>query len=966
MTEPSTEREFTARSSQRNVRAIILPVAKKVVEAQKAADPGKSKELPEDPLQRLMDAGDIIEPPFDILTLSMLNEHNTELNQCLEAMETNIDGFGHRLISRVKTNATARKQAEKDLVESVAKEKTRLENFFAYAAGTDSFVAFRRKLRKDIEATGIAGFEVIRNAAGDIQAFNHIPSYQIRLSRIESDAVKVKMPMLWLNEDGSISVKKVYVWKRFRKFVQTRYIQRRNLSFTGSMGVRWFKEFGDPRVYDYETGECLTDVDKKWQNGKKAIPEEKQANEFFYLSLYSPRTPYGLPRYIGNLLSIFGDRASEEINYTTFQNNNIPSMLLLVSNGQLTQASIDRIRDFVEAQIQGSDNYSKFLLLEAEGDLEGEDQGQVKIEVKPLTDEQHKDALFQQYSKNNQDKVRRAFRLPPIFVGRCHSEDTEYLTLEGWKLYQEVKDSDLLATVNCESGLLEYQLPTARHDYDLRGELVHLCNRGVDALVTLNHQMWTRSTVASLRREKEWSFVEASRLPELRGKMNGCIEIPVSAWWEGEEKNEFEIPGGWRVNGWTPDKSTKNRARDEERHKRALQNYQLARVPMDSFLRFLGYFISEGSTTETRGPIVLSQKRGPVAWDMVECLREIGFEPTVVESRPDELNISVCHGGLWEWLRENCGISSGKKRIPRFALGLPPRQLLILLDSMVAGDGSRDSRGSEGSFSYTSTSRFLNDQLHELCLKCGVALTSRRVNPEEPGWSSKWCSYGTVKQRHLLKVDSPQYQKVEYEGKVYCFTTPNGTLVTRRNGRVLVSGNSDDYTRATAESSRRLADEQIFAPERDEFDSIINRRIFPDMGIIYHRFKSNSPNTTDNTELVKILAGAEKTGGMTPRIARLMLEDILGIELPDFPKDFDPDQPFSLVMAEAVKNQADATEPGQQVTALKTMELIEKLTGASWLLSEEAKDEEIAMRMLRLRDRLESSWRLQAGLSTEE
>lgn len=592
MTEPSTEREFTARSSQRNVRAIILPVAKKVVEAQKAADPGKSKELPEDPLQRLMDAGDIIEPPFDILTLSMLNEHSTELNQCLEAMETNIDGFGHRLISRVKTNATARKQAEKDLVESVAKEKTRLENFFAYAAGTDSFVAFRRKLRKDIEATGIAGFEVIRNAAGDIQAFNHIPSYQIRLSRIESDAVKVKMPMLWLNEDGSISVKKVYVWKRFRKFVQARYIQRRNLSFTGSMGVRWFKEFGDPRVYDYETGECLTDVDKKWLNGKKAIPEEKQANEFFYLSLYSPRTPYGLPRYIGNLLSIFGDRASEEINYITFQNNNIPSMLLLVSNGQLTQASIDRIRDFVEAQIQGSDNYSKFLLLEAEGDLEGEDQGQVKIEVKPLTGEQHKDALFQQYSKNNQDKVRRAFRLPPIFVGR-----------------------------------------------------------------------------------------------------------------------------------------------------------------------------------------------------------------------------------------------------------------------------------------------------------------------------------------------------------------------------------SDDYSRATAESSRRLADEQIFAPERDEFDSIINRRIFPDMGIIYHRFKSNSPNTTDNTELVKILAGAEKTGGMTPRIARLMLEDILGIELPGFPKDFDPDQPFSLVMAEAVKNQADATEPGQQVTALKTMELIEKLTGASGLLSEDAKDEEIAQRMLRLRDRLESSWRLQAGFT---
>ena len=87
----------------------------------------------------------------------------------------------------------------------------------------------------------------------------------------------------------------------------------------------------------------------------------------------------------------------------------------------------------------------------------------------------------------------------------------------------------------------------------------------------------------------------------------------------------------------------------------------------------------------------------------------------------------------------------------------------------------------------------------------------------------------------------------------------------------------------------------------------------------YHVFKSNSPNTTDNSELVRILSGAEKTGGMTPRIARQVLEDILGIDLPPFTADFDPDTPFSLTMAQAVKNQADPTEPGQQVTALKSM-----------------------------------------------
>ena len=136
---------------------------------------------------------------------------------------------------------------------------------------------------------------------------------------------------------------------------------------------------------------------------------------------------------------------------------------------------------------------------------------------------------------------------------------------------------------------------------------------------------------------------------------------------------------------------------------------------------------------------------------------------------------------------------------------------------------------------------------------------------------------------------------------------------------VIFVGKTDDYTRTTAEASRVLADEQVFSPERMSWDDFMNRILFPEMGIIYHCYKSNSPNTTDNQQLVKILGGAEKTGGMTPEIAREILEDILSKELPPISDEFPADVPFSLTMAEAVKNQADASEPGQQVTALKAV-----------------------------------------------
>jgi hypothetical protein len=128
------------------------------------------------------------------------------------------------------------------------------------------------------------------------------------------------------------------------------------------------------------------------------------------------------------------------------------------------------------------------------------------------------------------------------------------------------------------------------------------------------------------------------------------------------------------------------------------------------------------------------------------------------------------------------------------------------------------------------------------------------------------------------------------------------------------------------------------------------------MGVLYHKYKSNTPNTTDNAELVKILGGAEKTGGMTPRIARLLLEDILGQDLPGFPGEFadKADLPFSLLMAEAVQNKADPAEPGQQVTALKALDFIEQLTGGEIGETEEA---ELAKTAVAINRHFEKRWR---------
>lgn len=493
----------------------------------------------EDDIQLLVSQEKIIEPPFDLYSLATMQENSSEMGPAIDAMEVGIAGWGWLLEPRLdlqKSDEFTKSNAEK--------ERVRLVNFFEYASMDDDYNTFRGKQVRDYETVGSSCIEIIRGSDGEIQGWEHIPSCQIYLGKQDSETTMISVPILELQLDKSVQITYVDRYKRLRLYCQKRQTRRADMSITVGAKAVWYKEFGDPRKIHKRTGAIL----EKAQEIEKATQEGNLANELVYFKQYSPRTPYGLPRYIGNLFAIYGTRKAELINFNTFTNNNIPSMVVCVSNGQLTEGSVKRISTFVESHIQGNDNYSKFLILEAEGDVEGEDGGQVKIDIKPLTGEQHKDALFQKYSDNNKDSIRRAWRLPPILVGRA-----------------------------------------------------------------------------------------------------------------------------------------------------------------------------------------------------------------------------------------------------------------------------------------------------------------------------------------------------------------------------------DEYTRATADTGKRIGDEQVFAPQREKWDKWVNRVLFPAMGVRYWVFKSNTPNTTDNSELVKLLSSSEKTGGMTPRIARIALEQMFGKTLPDFPEDYPADVPFSLTMAEAVKNMADPAEPGQQVTALKSL-----------------------------------------------
>lgn len=341
----------------------------------------------------------ILEPPLPIEQLMAVLRKSNILPQCIEAYATNIDGFGHSL---VPTAHAAKHQAENGgLPPEALEEKARIEQFFRLANPEMSFVDLRRATRTDLEATGNAYWEILRDARGELAGIVHIPADAVRLCRLDSEYTSFEYPVL--GADGEYEM--LPYRRRFRRFVQ----------IVGSRKAYW-KEFWDPRPIDARTGKVVKDTEAEGV---------ALANEMIHWRIYSTGSPYGMPRWAGVLLSVVGSRAAEEINYQYFDNKSVPPLVVLVSGGHLAEGVRERIETYVEEQIKGRSNFHKMLILETEagaGDFMGSTgssgaNSQVKVELKPLTDLIQKDALFMNYDEANRDKIRSAFRLPPLYVG---------------------------------------------------------------------------------------------------------------------------------------------------------------------------------------------------------------------------------------------------------------------------------------------------------------------------------------------------------------------------------------------------------------------------------------------------------------------------------------------------------------------------------------------------------------------
>ena len=374
-------------------------------------------------------------------------------------------------------------------------------------------------------------------------------------------------------------------------------------------------------------------------------------------------------------------------------------------------------------------------------------------------------------------------------LDHCLPEDTEVLTVEGWKLLKEIVENKLkikIATLNPKTNKVEYCKPIDYIKYYHKGKMYKFggdsSRARFDILMTPKHQQYFAN-----KETRKFALSEAENLPT----------YPIIF------KRDFNYQSNKKlIDFYLPKYRTENSYYRQNNIKiTTICEYPERKINGNYWIKLLGWYIAEGC--------VGGRKKRKVIEKIVISQSNKHNPKNVKEIRKilNKLNISFC-----EQIRKNEIISfsildtqlatylsqfgkSKEKFIPRDLIDkLSKRQCKLLLKSLLKGDGTK--RGFN-SYSYTTVSNQLADDIQELALKAGFVATK-----------SKWYYSSNSKFRfvYITKTDSSETRKKVIEnwaGTTYDIIIKNHIFFIRRNGKCLWTGNCYKAQRKAVREERQ-------------------------------------------------------------------------------------------------------------------------------------------------------------------
>ena len=363
--------------------------------------------------------------------------------------------------------------------------------------------------------------------------------------------------------------------------------------------------------------------------------------------------------------------------------------------------------------------------------------------------------------------------------GRCHDVETEILTYNGWKKYNEIKVGDLVATYTMNEGTTKWQpLLDVYVNETYEGPMVKVNTMTADFMVTPHHRM-------VLEDHGSEEYFEEMQESVKRGTF-GLRTFPKCALGSDTEYPEVS----------------------------------------DDELRLLGWIITDGqyATVKEHTEIRIHQSKVTGITVIQDILVRLGIGFSVSERvRPPPV---ICGVQVKKALPESTfyiqkssssrllQLLPDKYTIPSWMNRLSTRQFNVFLEGLLAGDGHvrdrADTRRQEERVLYGR--QHVLDQIQMLAVTHGIAA---RVREDKRG--DFILSLPTTK-RGYINDWSKSVSIEQYSGVIWCGTVDAGTLITRRNGIPLVSGNTTEKPRVST-SAQNNFEHLLYWSLADEFRS---------------------------------------------------------------------------------------------------------------------------------------------------
>ena len=344
----------------------------------------------------------------------------------------------------------------------------------------------------------------------------------------------------------------------------------------------------------------------------------------------------------------------------------------------------------------------------------------------------------------------------------CYDDKTKVFTKQGWKLFSELNDDDVIYSLNPFTMVSEWVGFSKRQIIPYNGELLHFENTFIDLMVTPNHKMFNVFVNRDLKRCKTprmnffWSAEDTFNFISRRNNINEIVSSKLDI----DDGNDYDFTIG----------------------------------------KFIGFYLGDGYTQYLKDVpyainIQVSKER---KIDYIEkMIDEIGLDVTRTYVKRNDgvrkdsilFNIKFSKNDI-EFIKPYIGNKAKDKCIPLSEFDKMSRNKMKgIIDGLLNSDAHKnETKRDIESFRFATHSEQLMRDVERLCIYVGYHSKCHAWNRADR--NSIEYEVHICKEKETTYLTSKHLSKEQYNGFVYDVTlNKNHILLVERNGKKCFSGN---------------------------------------------------------------------------------------------------------------------------------------------------------------------------------